>query len=479
MICLYVLSHWQLMVLLCITVISLLLQGYCMVYGLLRSSYQPGWLWGGLFDGCLLLLQWILTACIAETYDQARQGFFVGRSFPEIRYILFLLLLAAAYKRGKIHRESRELLGILGAVCLLPVIEFLLHDYTSAAILTGILLLTLYTILTLEEYGRKRKSGLSAFSVKEAMDTMHFGILFFRGEGSSAGQILLTNRKMQELMYTLTGKMLYSGDEFCEMLRAEQVLGARLRGDMLPNLVYEMEDGSVWRFERSDILSKGERCCLLLASDVSSRTRAVNQLSEQNQELERKNQELKEMLKNMEGLCRNEEMLRAKRRVHDLLGQQISLVLRSVREHREPDAAILKSFEKGLPHELKAAEEDCTESLRMVAESFQSLGVSVIISGEAPRDPEVQRVFFEISAEALTNAVHHGYATQVRISFENQDNSWNLKIRDNGRVKNLPIQEGGGLREMRRKTEQLGGQFSYAAASHFSILVTIPQEEVK
>lgn len=46
-----------------------------------------------------------------------------------------------------------------------------------------------------------------------------------------------------------------------------------------------------------------------------------------------------------------EELLRGKGRVHDVLGQRISLLLRALRENKQPDEALLSAFAEGLPRD--------------------------------------------------------------------------------------------------------------------------------
>ena len=475
---LYLFSPQELVVFTTTLCLGLLLQGYCVAYGFFRVRYQRQNFWCTLTDLILLVQLWVWLICCADTACSLGDGLLLPEGYENIRLLLVIMLTVLSAGRLAAEKRPEVLLVIPAAVVTLPQLEGLLDRAFPGVLVLSAGFWILRAIRCLGIYRRERQESLSAFSVKEAVDTMNFGILFYRGEGHSQGQILLSNRKMQDLMYRLTGRMIYSGKDFYERLKSGQVRTGCVRREQEKNLMYSLDDGSVWRFDLAYLPEGGQEYALLMASDITRYSWTVDQLSQQNAELEKRNRELKGMLQNMESLCRTEETLRAKSRVHDLLGQQISLILRSVREHREPEEAVLQSFREGLPKELKDTTADFTNSLQMAAESFKSLGVAVTLKGALPENGEIQKAFFEIAAEAMTNAVHHGYASGIYIESDQKDGQYRLRIWDNGRVTDLPILEGGGLRGMRRKVEELGGQFSYSTKTHFSILVTVPEGEV-
>ena len=477
MISLYTISGDTRTVFLAAFCVEILLQGCILAYGFFRFRYERKNVWSLLVDLGILLQLGLFILCGAEATGQIRSGVFRVNSYPVLRYSLFCFLAVCSAGKVLACRRWEPVLVIPAAAITLPWAESI--SGSTFPLLLGIsgIFWLLRGLGHLFLYHKERRETLSAFSVKEAVDTMQFGILLCKGSGASPGQILLSNRMMQNLMFRLTGHILYSGRDFYERLQCGQVLPGCIRKGNGPNLMYTLEDESVWRFDLEMLQEGGRTYALLMASDITRYSWTLDQLGRQDEELKVRNLELKEMLRNMESLCRTEETVRTKGRVHDVLGQQISLILRAVREHREPEEELLEMFRGGLPKELKTGAEDCGHALHMVAKSFQSLGVDVTLEGKFPENPELQKAFFEIAAEAMTNAVHHGYATQIEIRFGCEMGQQRMWIRDNGRVKNLPVQEGGGLRSMRRKTEELGGQFSYSTKSHFSIMVSIPEEE--
>ena len=181
------------------------------------------------------------------------------------------------------------------------------------------------------------------------------------------------------------------------------------------------------------------------------------------------------MLANFESICETEATIQARSRVHDVLGQRISLLLRSLREGKEPDPALLEPFAQGMPLEILRAGEAPSYSLERLREAFLGLGVRILLEGDMPRDGARSRCFYEIAMEAVTNAVRHGSATEIRISILRGEGLWRMEICDNGIPTDVAVTEGGGLQGMRDRAQRLGGKFGYEARGGFPIWVELPE----
>jgi signal transduction histidine kinase len=80
----------------------------------------------------------------------------------------------------------------------------------------------------------------------------------------------------------------------------------------------------------------------------------------------------------------------------------------------------------------------------------------------------------DIAREAITNAVRHGFATEVHIHADYADGTYRLKITDNGRPAAGEIKEGVGIGGMRRRLAQFGGELAVVSEPNFTLTVTIP-----
>ncbi len=185
------------------------------------------------------------------------------------------------------------------------------------------------------------------------------------------------------------------------------------------------------------------------------------------------------------------------RDLHDSLGQQlvaISLLARALQDDLKPKrrlasqaariteltasvVQIARDMTRGLkPFDVKV--EGLVGALhRMATETSELLGVDCRVrdDGAPPvQDPEACTQLFWIAREATNNAIHHGKATCVSISFDVKNGRRRLTISDNGR--GLPPdwenKVGVGLKVMRFRAAVMGGQVSVEPGRESGTVVT-------
>ena len=92
--------------------------------------------------------------------------------------------------------------------------------------------------------------------------------------------------------------------------------------------------------------------------------------------------------------------------------------------------------------------------------------------------PEVRHNVFLAFKEAVNNVVKHAQASEVWIRLLLDAGSYTLEIQDNGRGVELAGEKTGrnGLRNMRRRMEDVGGRFSIdrVAAGGTLVRLTVP-----
>jgi signal transduction histidine kinase len=97
-----------------------------------------------------------------------------------------------------------------------------------------------------------------------------------------------------------------------------------------------------------------------------------------------------------------------------------------------------------------------------------------------PIPPEVRHNVFLAFKEAIHNVVKHAQASEVWIRLRLQSGNFVLTIEDNGRgldeLDAQATQARNGLRNMRKRMEDIGGQFEAGAASERGTMVrlTVP-----
>ena len=97
-----------------------------------------------------------------------------------------------------------------------------------------------------------------------------------------------------------------------------------------------------------------------------------------------------------------------------------------------------------------------------------------------PIPPEVRHNVFLAFKEAVNNVVKHAQASEVWIRLRLQSGNFALSIEDNGRglggLDANAAQTRNGLRNMRKRMEDIGGQFEAGSASERGTVVclTVP-----
>jgi len=92
-----------------------------------------------------------------------------------------------------------------------------------------------------------------------------------------------------------------------------------------------------------------------------------------------------------------------------------------------------------------------------LADRVRATGVEVEVEGVAGAVPEeADALAYAVVQEALTNVLKHAGAVRARVSLARQPGRLVVVVEDDGRG-SLPVEEGMGLRGMRRCVEQVGG----------------------
>ena len=311
------------------------------------------------------------------------------------------------------------------------------------------------------------RTGISALSVKNAIDSLHTGVLFSEPDGF----ILLSNAAMQRLMTRLTGRVQRNGWDFYCMLASGTLRPGCVKTEFEGQIVCLLEDGCAWMFTRTQLHIGKKAYTQLTAADISERWELTARLRLQNDQLKRLGENLKKTIARLHILSREREAQRAKMRAHDILGQRLTLLLRTVQDGQELDYALLRSLSQGLMEELKAVRlpspQDTLDSLR---QAFGSIGVEILLEGALPEDIGKARLFMEIIREGATNAVRHGYATRVLAEMSGT----RLRLTNNGPPPSEGFRQGGGLSGMRKKLEPYGAALHITTHPQFVLTIDLP-----
>jgi len=321
---------------------------------------------------------------------------------------------------------------------------------------------------------REIKTGLSAFSVKNAINTMPTGILFYERDGYH----LLSNTKMEELLGIIFGVR--------DRQNVNSIFERLVSGDINPEcektvfegqIVCFLPDKTAWMFTKTELPIKNKMYSQITAVDITERWRLTAELKEKNDEMRQKNERLKETLANLHILSRERETKRAKMRAHDVLGQSLSMMLRSIRSSQTLDYEQFLSLSKGLIDDLKStrAAPNPLDEFDSLRQTFASIGVDIALTGKLPSDGIKANLVLDILRESVTNAVRHGYASCISMQIDLYDDVYHIIITDNGRASSDTTTEGGGLTGMRKKLEEHNGTLMVNSRLEFVLSINLPE----
>ncbi len=408
---------------------------------------------------------------------QAIQGYemslYTAGGYSGLRVLFFAAVALCALCVAAAARRPRALLALVASAATLPAAEMLTGRWFACLYIAAYLFwLARSVVIGLSRY-REIRTNLSALSVKNAVDSLHTGVMFCERGGFT----VLCNVRMQWLMSVLTGGARRNGALFLRMLASGEVMpGCSITWFEGENACH-LPDGSVWLISITDLTIKRKKYFQLAATEITERWRLTAQLQARNGELTRRQSELTQTLMNLQTISRERETQRARMRAHDILGGRLTLLLRAVRGEPKPDYGLLRTLTAGLVEELKAAESAHSprDDMEIFRQTFEAIGVKILLDGELPDDAQVGKLLVDIAKEAVTNAVRHGLATEVSIELSAGEGRRRMRITDNGKPPAAAITEGGGLSGMRNRLHAFGGALRVTTRPGFALDVDLPE----
>lgn len=303
-------------------------------------------------------------------------------------------------------------------------------------------------------------------AIKESFDRLPTGVCFF----DRTGCIVLCNRRMYQLSrFLLDSDMQYLGE-------VQEALSAPARGIVqIPDIdnTYRFPDKTVWRFEKTEVTDRyGASYIQLTAADVTDLQRALVQLTVDSKKLQEDAEKLKQLSGNVGALAREKELLDAKSAMHDGLAACITLTKQYITgEFDGMDAGVVcREWEKVI------AFRDTIRwpARKKLLDSAKASGVTVRIRGQEPTDGEAELLYTAIQV-CLNNAIQYAKATEISANIWENEGSYTVVIRNNGKPPEKEITEGGGLTNLRHRIENSGGKMTVQSLPEFSLVIEIPK----
>lgn len=323
-------------------------------------------------------------------------------------------------------------------------------------------------VLCLVAVNRAGRDKLSPGSVKESLDALPDGVCFF----SEDGRILLSNRRMQHISSDITGIGILNGEKLWRCIEEKSV-----KTDVSDGLVILTSDSKVWNVRRSEIEAEGNRINEIVALDVTEQYELRRELEERNERLNSVNERLRIFSRDMSRLTAEKELLDAKIKVHDDLGRSL-LAFRAylTAEPSKRDRNKLLPLWRYVISVMKK-ETAPSEEWDAIEKTAESLHIQIEINGDLPAgladlpvSGEVRSAIMAAIRECLTNTARHARGDRLFVLIKcgaDAPHGIRIEITNNGRVPLVPIQEAGGLSNLRHMVERAGGIMTIESSPQF------------
>ena len=334
------------------------------------------------------------------------------------------------------------------------------------AVILVILVFELYIFRDQLEF---RKNTITRASVKEGVDKISSGLCFYQ----HGGRVILANQRINMLCFQIAGKDLQNAQKFWDLLRNGDPAPDAQRLESGSQPVFRLADGSVWTFSCEEV----EGIFQLHAADTTRIHAVTEELKKKNVELEALNLRLRKYGENVDELTRAKERLETKSRIHSELGQALLASRRYLVNESNCENIPLEQWRSSIAMLRKEAEQSNTEKpLEMLQRIAAATGITTQIIGELPASEDIQKLFVEAAAEALTNAISHAQAKTLYIDLEETEGALSASFRNDGIPPQSAITEGGGLGSLRKKLEREGGTMTVSSCPDFVLTVVLPKK---
>ncbi|MBR1763883.1 MAG: hypothetical protein IJ746_00630 [Ruminococcus sp.] len=105
----------------------------------------------------------------------------------------------------------------------------------------------------------------------------------------------------------------------------------------------------------------------------------------------------------------------------------------------------------------------------------EGLGVRIELTGKLPEEEELVPVIDSAITVHVTNVIRHAEGDAAYISSEKTDMGYVLRFTNNSRAPKVPVKETGGLANLRRRTEGIGGTIEISGAPRFELVLRLPE----
>ena len=376
--------------------------------------------------------------------------------YPAVRKIFFLSTLAALIN---------YLLSSALAICFIRIYKNSPYSDFNKAVLSlpvwavGLCAAVTFIAVVVMFIRMERliRRELSAQSVCMGMDQLPDGVCYSMPDGFP----MLVNNQMQRISNAAFGVGVLDANKLSEQLASRELQPGCAVDERDGNVFLRLPDGSVWQIKKQTLTVENRGMTETIAYDVTQRYQDLLELEQRNVRLEEVNRQIKEYDRRMNRIVREKEILAAKIRLHGNLGQCLLAIQSYLTDGKESRESVTKELSNTVSLLRNNTVDEHTEDrLYALKEAAGAVGVEIGIHGDIP--PRLKEIAEVAIHECLTNTVKHAGGRVLDVTVRQRENAVTLELTNDGTPPKGPINETGGLRNLRTLVESRGGEMTVA-----------------
>lgn len=319
-------------------------------------------------------------------------------------------------------------------------------------------------ILLMTAFLEKKKNMLTSDAIKQSFDVLPEGICFSEPNGYP----LLINVKMVEI-WSKVFEEKEMNEKVCYAMLLEGKINKRIQILRKTPTIILRDGDTVWDIHRI----RHEDAVETIVYDISEEYGLNYELETRKQKLSEINKRLKRYNKDVKNITREKEILAAKMRIHNDMGQfLLALKLELTQDKKEKYGelmALWKYTVAVLRNEIKINKKG--EDLEDLMLAASALGIKIKFMGELPENSKVKDVILKAAFECMTNTARHAGGDETYVKIEDKEEVILCAISNNGKAPEGDIKETGGLANLRNSVEAIGGNMVVEVTPEFILKI--------
>lgn len=328
--------------------------------------------------------------------------------------------------------------------------------------------------------------SITRISIKEALDSLPVGGISFNDQGRA----VFVNRAMEEAARDMGLDLGKGGEVLRQEIRCRSVVhedyfdkNAKIQRDSMGEEINKENylvrtQGKAWEMTYSKIMIKGKPLIHISALEVTKEDKLNQVLTNQSEELKEMNEEIRQIEQTLEETQREQTVLELKNRIHDIMGQRLSVIHQILEENKHVNLS-MREFKELLHNMLKDLRDKGMENPEKVFQNIVStcklIRVDLSKEGAFVGTSDQQRVMLKVIREAVTNAIRHGKAKHIRVRIYETKAHLVTEVKNDGILPHEHLVEGDGISGMRRRAEEENGALAITKRPEFKVELVLPK----